>query len=118
RIHPSRLLIFRGERVPDLLGNQTANDWRGDAVSDRVDRAVKDAQRVSEGFADLVEEAKLDIYRIAGMTDRLLQPGGDDAMRKRFEATALGKSNYRGIFLDKEDEWEQRQLTWAGMPDM
>ncbi|RIV79563.1 phage portal protein [Pelagerythrobacter aerophilus] len=118
RIHPSRLLIFRGERVPDMLGGQPANDWWGDAVIDRVDRAVKDAQRVSEGFADLVEEAKLDIYRIAGMTDRLLQPGGDDAMRKRFEATALGKSNYRGIFLDKEDEWDQRQLTWAGMPDM
>jgi len=118
RIHPSRLLIFRGERVPDLLGHQGAADWWGDSVIDRVDRAVKDAQRVSEGFADLVEEAKLDIYRIAGMTERLLGEGGDEAMRKRFEATALGKSNYRGIFLDKEDEWEQRQITWAGMPEM
>jgi phage-related protein (TIGR01555 family) len=118
QIHPSRLLVFRGERVPDILGSQSADDWWGDSVIDRVDRAVKDAQRVSEGYADLVEEAKLDIYRIAGMTDRLLQPGGEEAMRKRFEATALGKSNYRGIFLDKEDEWDQRQITWAGMPEM
>ncbi|MEC9067823.1 MAG: anti-CBASS Acb1 family protein [Pseudomonadota bacterium] len=118
QIHPSRLLIFRGERVPDILGGQSADDWWGDSVIDRVDRAVKDAQRVSEGYADLVEEAKLDIYRIAGMTERLLSPGGEEAMRKRFEATALGKSNYRGIFLDKEDEWDQRQLTWAGMPEM
>lgn len=118
RIHASRLLIFRGERVPDLLGNLTEADWWGDSVIDRVDRAVKDAQTVSEGFAGLVDEAKLDVYRIQGLAERMLQPGGEAKLRDRFETTAMGKSNWRGIYLDKEDEWETRQLTWTGMPEM
>lgn len=118
KIHSSRLLIFRGERVPDLLGNLTELDWWGDSIIDRVDRAVKDAQTVSEGFAGLVDEAKLDVYRIAGLAERMLQPGGEGKLRERFETTAMGKSNWRGIYLDKEDEWQTRQLNWTGMPEM
>lgn len=118
RIDASRLLIFKGEPVPDLTGTNSVDAWWGDSVIERVDRAVKDAQTVTEGFAGLIDEAKLDIYRIAGMADKLMQPDGDTFMQRRFEATALGKSNWRGIYLDKEDEWETRQLTWAGMPEM
>lgn len=118
RIHPSRVIVFKGERVPGLIGTLGDQQFWGDSVIDRVDQAVKNANTVGDGFASLVDEAKLDIYKFSGMADRLLQPGGEEKMRQRFEATALGKSNWRGIYLDKEDEWETRQITWAGMPEM
>lgn len=118
RIHPDRIIIFKGERVPGITGLHTADAFWGDSTIERVDRAVRNADTASDGFATLIDEAKVDIFRLAGMTETLLQPDGDAKIARRVEATNLGKSNYRGVYLDKEDEWQTRQITWAGMPDM
>jgi hypothetical protein len=29
-----------------------------------------------------------------------------------------GKSNYRALLIDDKEKWEQKQISWTGMPDM
>jgi phage-related protein (TIGR01555 family) len=118
RIHPSRVIVFKGERVPGLVGVTADDAFWGDSIIDRVNQAVKNANTATDGFATLIDEAKIDVFRFSQMADTLLQPDGDAKVQRRVELTSQGKSTHRAIFLDKEDEWETRQLTWAGMPDM
>ena len=118
RIHPDRIIVFKGERVPDITGTYTEDAFWGDSIIERVNQAVKNADTAADGFAGLIDEAKVDVYRLAGLADLLLQPNGEAVLRTRVEATNTGKSNLRGVYLDKDDEWEQRQITWSGMPEI
>ena len=118
RIHPSRVIPFKGEPVPRMPGVSWEDYFWGDSIITRVDRAVKNAVKSNDGFAGLVDEAKLDIYRLSGMAQTLAQPGGEDKIRRRMEIAAQGKSMWRGTYMDKDDEWEQKQINWSGMPQM
>lgn len=117
-IHPSRIVPFKGSFVPMMPGVAWQDHFWGDSIITRVDQAVKDAIRANSGFAALVDEAKIDVYRLTNLAETLMQPGGEDRMRTRMEITAQGKSVWRGVFMDVNDEWEQKQITWAGMPDL
>lgn len=116
RIHPSRMIIFKGQPVPAIMGVSWDDAFWGDSVVQRVDRAVKNAIKANDGFARLIDEAKIDIYRLSGFMQNL---AGDEAgVRKRVEYTDAGKSSLRGVYLDKDDEYIQRQLVLTGMPEM
>ncbi|AIT81607.1 hypothetical protein JI59_18480 [Novosphingobium pentaromativorans US6-1] len=118
RIHPSRVIVFKGERVPGLTGLTSEEQFWGDSVIERIDRAVKNADTATDGFATLIDEAKIDYYKLAELANLLLQPGGLDKARARVEAMNMAKSTHRAVIMDAGDDWEQRQINWAGMPDM
>lgn len=116
RIHPSRMVVFKGARVPRFPGVTWEDYFWGDSVLTRVDRAVKNAIKANDGFARLIDEAKIDIYRLSGFMQNLIS--NEDAVRKRVQYTDAGKSSLRGVYLDKDDEFTQRQLSLTGMPEM
>lgn len=116
RIHPSRVVVFKGSPVPRFPGVTWEDYFWGDSVVTRVDRAVKNAIKANDGFARLIDEAKIDIYRLSGFMQNLVT--NEDAVRKRVQYTDAGKSSLRGVYLDKDDEFTQRQLSLTGMPEM
>lgn len=115
-IHPSRMVVFHGAPVPTLQGTSWEDQFWGDSVVQRIDRAVKNAVKANDGFARLIDEAKIDVYRMAGFIEQLAV--NESAVRQRVEYTDAGKSSLRGVYLDAEDEFTQRQLTLTGMPEM
>lgn len=118
QVHPSRVIVFKGELVPDLLGLRTDEAFWGDSIIQRVDAAVKNADTATDGFSTLIDEAKVDVFKLAKLAETLVQPGGDEKVRKRIDLATTEKSTHRSITLDAEDEWETRQINWAGMPDV
>jgi phage-related protein (TIGR01555 family) len=117
-IHPARVIVFHGEPVPSLLGDIGEEGFWGCSVVEVVNQAVKDFDKATGGFASLIDEAKIDIFKLAGLADTLLQPEGDTKVKNRVETTNMAKSLWRAIFLDGEDDWQQKQITWTGMPDL
>ncbi|OGT55492.1 MAG: hypothetical protein A3E01_09295 [Gammaproteobacteria bacterium RIFCSPHIGHO2_12_FULL_63_22] len=115
-IHPSRMVVFPGAPVPNMGMTTWEDQFWGDSVIQRVDRAVKNAVKANDGFARLIDEAKIDVYRMAGFMEQLA--ANEATVRQRVEYTDAGKSSLRGVFLDKDDEFIQRQLTLTGMPEM
>ncbi len=118
RLHPSRVIAFVGQKAPEgsVLG---VEDWFwGDPIMQSIGEAVRNADLAQAGFAALIDEAKLDILKIP----RLMEMASSDEYEQRFlarlRAVKIGKSTLRAIAIDAEEEWEQRQTTWAGMPEM
>ena len=59
RIHPSRIIKFVGNPVPDPA--LAAEPWWGDSVLDAVDTAIKQVGLTFQGVATMISEAKLEI---------------------------------------------------------
>lgn len=116
KIHPSRVIVFKGSPVPRFPGVTWEDHFWGDSIVFRIDRAVKNAIKANDGFARMIDEAKIDIYRLSGFMQNLIS--NEDEVRKRVQYTDAGKSSLRGVYLDKDDEFTQRQLTLTGMPEM
>jgi phage-related protein (TIGR01555 family) len=120
QIHPSRVICFRGARLP--AGSAVADEeafW-GDSRLLRVYTEVQRSDETQAWFAALVKKAKL--LRI-GIPD--LDSRDPEQLNKRIEVIALGESSlnatvYRssGGADDAGETIDDYQVTWAGIPAM
>jgi len=117
-IHPSRVAVFKGLPIPAIRMTSWEDNFWGMSVVEACDEAVQQATTACAGFSALIDEAKIDVFRFNGTVDQLSQPDGEAKLMKRVELTNTGKSVHRAVILDKEDEWEQRQLSLAGVRDV
>ena len=117
-IHPSRVVCFKGLPIPAIRVASWDDRFWGMSVVEAVDEAVQQATTACAGFASLIDEAKIDVFRFDKMAETLGLPNGEATIVKRVELTNTGKSVHRAVILDKEDEWEQRQLSLAGVRDV
>jgi len=117
-IHPSRVIAFKGEQVPDFgLANEQDLFW-GDSVVQSIMDAVKNADAAQSGFASLIEEAKLDIIKVPGLMSNLATTEYEQRFLRRLGLANIGKSTHNALIIDGEEDWEQRQVNWSGMPDI
>lgn len=112
-IHPSRVIRFLGNEYPDL--DRAPDSW-GDSILQTVDDAIKSAGTVSGSLATMINEAKLDIINVPGLTEILSTQAGTDKLVNRFAAANVHKSVINGLILDKEEAWQRVQLHFEGMP--
>lgn len=117
-IHPSRVVCFKGLPIPAIRVASWEDRFWGMSVVEAVDEAVQQATTACAGFSSLIDEAKIDVFRFNGTVEQLSLPGGEEKLLKRIELTNQGKSVHRAVILDKEDEWDQRQLSLAGVRDV
>jgi len=117
-IHPSRVVCFKGLPVPAIRTANWEDQFWGMSVVEAVDEVVQQATTACAGFSSLIDEAKIDVFRFDKMAETLALSGGDEKIIKRVELTNTGKSIHRAVILDKEDEWEQRQLSLTGVRDV
>jgi uncharacterized protein len=117
KIHPSRMVCFIGQAAPEGARFTQSDSWFwGDPIQQSIDDAVKNAITAADGFAALIDEAKLDIIKIKDMMEQVGTQEYEDRLLRRLALANAGKSTHRALILDGDDEWEQRQVTWAGIP--
>lgn len=114
QIHPSRVIRFLGNEVLDL---KLANGW-GDSVLQVVADAVLAAGTVTNVTAQLVQEAKTDVVQIPEMSERIKNKDYEDRLRKRFALANMMRSAYSILLIDKEEQWNRQQTSFAGLPDV
>lgn len=117
RIHPSRVIRFLGNEYPgqDVAG--VVDAW-SDSVMETVADAVKQTGGVIGGISALVNEAKVDIIKIPNLMRNLTTKGYSDRLRDRFELANIAKSHTNTIMLDKEEEWDRKETSFAALPDV
>jgi uncharacterized protein len=114
-IHPSRVIRMIGLEYPDF---ERAPDAWGDTVLQPVVDALKDAGLVSQSIAALVAKANVDVVKIPGLTQTLSTDEGTRKLLERFSNSNTAKSVVNSLLIDKEEEWDQLQVTFAGMPQI
>lgn len=113
RIHPSRVIRFMGNEVPDV---QLAQGW-SDSIIQVIYDAVLAAGSVSQGGAQIVQEMKMDVIKIPELTRSLASKKYERLLNSRFSTANLMKSLYNLLVLDKDEDWERIETDLAGLPD-
>lgn len=111
-VHTSRLALFHG--VPPVDGDYGF----GKSVLNRAWQAIKNADSVPAAVAELVWEAKLDIYKIPDFLNNLGDPGYENKMLRRFQLANNGKSIVNAIVMDSNEEYEQKQVGFADLANL
>lgn len=118
RIHPSRLVIFYGNELPDNDMTSGAVFAWGDSVLVSVLDAVKQADSTSANIASLIFEANVDVITMEGLMAYVGTPDGERKVTDRYRIAATGKSINRMLILDGKEKYERKSASFATLPDL
>jgi phage-related protein (TIGR01555 family) len=120
RIHPSRVICFRGARLPAGTALDDTEAFWGDSRLLRVCTEVQRSDDTQAWFAALVRKAKLLRFGVPG-----LENYDQEKLNKRVALIAEGESSlnatlYRssGGAEDPGEEIKDFQVSWNGIPAM
>lgn len=115
RVHPSRLVIMRGDARPDdWLTSGTHDGWDESVLVATMD-AVKQFIGTSANIASLVHEANVDVIGVPGLMQNLAQPKYEDTLLQRFGLAARGKGVNGTLLMDAEETYNRRNASFADL---
>jgi phage-related protein (TIGR01555 family) len=118
RLHPSRLVVFIGAAHADPALVWSPNQGWGDSILEAVYSAVRNADSTAANIASLVFEANVDVFRIPDFMNNLSDPDYAARLMQRFALAATAKGINRALILDKDEEYERRQVSFAQLPEV
>ena len=116
-IHPSRLVMFRGNELPDRALAYHHVGW-GDPVLQGVLEAVRNMDATAANVASLVFEAKVDTVGVPDFMARLSDPSFEAQIIKRFALAERGKGINGTLIHDKDEDIGQKQASFSALPDV
>lgn len=116
RIHPSRVIVFKGNEIPGDKDDE--GSYWGDSVLQVVNDAVINAGVAQAGIASLIHEAKIDIIQVPNLMENLSTDEYSQALVKRFMLANQAKSMQNALILDAEEKWERKQINFTQLPDV
>lgn len=125
RLHPSRVVCFRGEPLPSVWrGSYEDRFWgRG-----RVPSLLESAQNLDEAlgtFAALIKDAMNVDIGVPQLLDNVATSEGESRLMRRLALMIQGGSVFNGKLYDAGDKdgkggekLDRHQVTWTGIPEI
>jgi hypothetical protein len=117
RIHPSRVVEFNGNELPDWRLAPMGGGW-GDSVLQTVEEALKDFGMIIGGLANLINDMKMDVVKIPELSRKLSTVDLTNKVMQRFGLANQMKSGINTLLLDSEEEWQRIQTAFSGTPEL
>ena len=115
-IHPSRVVFVNGRTVPGSM-RRTGEVW-GDSIWVQMADSIRAADNIAGVIDALAHEAKIDVVRIKDMVSQMAEGAAEQDYIRRWTMVATLKSISNVLMLDGEDEWDQKTVSWTGLPDV
>jgi phage-related protein (TIGR01555 family) len=115
-IHTSRVIKLCGRKAPSFIRPQL----QGWGMSE-VERMVRDLNAYLKNknlIFELLDESKIDVYKIKGFNTSLITAAGTSKIQKRIELANQLKNYQNAVVMDKEDDYEQKSLAYSGLAEM
>lgn len=116
KIHNSRVLTMAGKAAPYLV-KFVLQGW---GMSE-YERMVEDFNlylRTKDVIYALLKEAKVDVYRFEQFTNQLASKQGTELTRQRVQLMNQIKAYNNALVMDKNDEYDQKQITFSGLAEV
>ncbi len=116
RIHKSRVMRFEGKQAPSFV-RPRLRGW-GMSEMERVVRSINQYMKNQDVIFELLDEAKVDVYKMKGFNTALLSAGGTTGVARRIQHANAIKNYVNAITMDKDDEYEQKQVSFTGLAEV
>ena len=111
-VHHSRLLIMNANDAP--LSDSSI--W-GVSDLEKIIDALKRFDIASANVGDLIFESKIDIFKIEGLSDKIAS-GFENEVANVIGAVQAIKSSTNSLLLDKDNEYDRKELSFGGLRDL
>ena len=116
RVHKSRVYRVEGKEAPAFI-RPRLRGW-GLSVMEKVVRSLNQYLKNQDVIFELLDEAKVDVYKITGFNSALMTAGGTAKVSNRIQAGNMIKNFNHAVTMDKEDDYEQKQISFSGMAEI
>ena len=116
KIHKSRVLLFKGKDIPSMY-RPLGRGW-GMSYFEHLARTLTITWKAQNSRAELLDDAKTDIYMLKGLNQQATNPALNEALRNRLRIIQETKNYGSGVALDSEDEFRQKQTSFSGFDKM
>jgi phage-related protein (TIGR01555 family) len=115
-LHQSRVIKVLGVEAPSYI-RLRLQGW-GMSELERCIRAINSFVKFEALIFELIDEAKIDVFKINGFNDSLLTDNGTQTTQQRIQLANQLKNFQDALVMDSEDDYAQKQLTWSGLADL
>lgn len=115
QLHKSRVLIMRGLTAPSFV-RPRLRGW-GFSVVEALVRSINQYLKATDLGFEVLDEFKVDVYKIKNLTNSLLSGDGEAAIKRRVGMANWQKNYQHALVMDSEDDFDHKQLSFAGLAD-
>lgn len=116
KIHKSRIVVMKGQIAPSLLRNRMRG-W-GVSVLESIVRSVNEYLKAKNLSYEVLDEFKVDVYKIKNLVNSLQSTVGTSNVVKRIQAANMMKNFQNAIVMDEADDYQNKQLSFGGLAEM
>ncbi len=116
KVHRSRVLQTIGKEAPSPIRPRLLG-W-GMSEVEKVVRSINQYLKNQDLVFELLDEAKIDVFKIQGLNEALSTEAATAGVSERIQHANMIKNFLNAITMDTDDEYEQKQISFAGLPDM
>lgn len=116
RVHRSRVWRIEGKAAPAFI-RPRLRGW-GMSEVERVVRSFNQYLKNQDVAFELLDEAKVDVYKIKGLNTSLLSSGGSQKVAQRVQTANMIKNYMNALTMDADDDYVQKQVQFTGLADM
>lgn len=121
-VHPSRVVIFKGDDHP----NDNQYDGYGLSVWDAMKSSIMALDSGTANIVAMLFEAKIDVFKIPNLTENFATAEYTSLITKRLMTANILKSTTGALIMDagpangegRGEEFETKQLSFASLPDL
>jgi len=116
KIHKSRVMKMVGMTAPSFI-RPRLRGW-GFSIVEPLVRSINQYLKSNDLTFEVLDEFKLDIFKIKNLAQTLMSAEGTELARRRIQLANQQKNYQNAMTMDAEDDYIQKQLTFAGLADM
>ncbi len=116
RLHGSRVMRMKGMTAPSII-RPRLRGW-GFSVVEALIQSINQYLKTKNLTFEVLDEFKVDVYRIEGLTDTLNSGRGTAKIHERVQLANMEKNFNNAITMDKLDEYQQKQLSFTGIAEI
>lgn len=115
KVHKSRVMRLKGIEAPSFI-RPRLRGW-GVSVVECLVRSLNQYLKATDLGFEVLDEFKVDIYKIKNLVNTLLSPNGTTAVKERIQLANFTKNYQHAVVMDSEDDWDHRNLSFAGLAE-
>jgi phage-related protein (TIGR01555 family) len=115
-MHHSNVIKLNGKLPPSILRGQFSG-W-GMSELEKIVRSFNQYLKHQNVTFELLDEAKIDVMKIAGFNIAIASTKGAQKTAERIGLAAQVKNFQNALVIDKEDEYEQKSMNFSGLSEI
>lgn len=113
RVHKSRVFRLTGDEAPSFI-RPRLRGW-GVSVVEALVRSINQYLKATDLTYQVLDEFKVDVYKIKNLTASLFSPQGRQKIATRVQMANFQKNYQNAVTMDAEDDFDHKQVSFSGL---